>query len=123
VVSEQFTYEVLAPTKVPDEWRATSVDHGQELGGNRWRVGFLVDGEQFVGLEQTDGEIETYLRDRLRDFDEDGTSRIGGDTWQRLVERDRSPDRALVRVDDGVVTIVYGTIGYDTLETFVTWLE
>ncbi|NED95287.1 DUF4245 domain-containing protein [Phytoactinopolyspora alkaliphila] len=123
VVREQYPYPVVAPVAVPDAWRATSVDHGQELGGHRWRVGFLVDGEQFVGLEQMDGEIQAYLLDRLRDFDEDGTSRIGGDTWERRLERDRSPDRALVRVESGVVTIVRGTTGYDTLEEFVTWLE
>ncbi|WP_165368332.1 DUF4245 domain-containing protein [Phytoactinopolyspora endophytica] len=123
LVRREYPYDVLVPRSVPDSWRATSVDHSQQAGGHEWRVGFLVDEEQFVGLEQSDGEIEAYQRDRLRDFSEDGESRIDGDTWQRLVEDDRNPDRALVQVDGGVVTIVRGTTSYQVLEEFVSWLE
>lgn len=118
-----YPYRVMAPADVPDEWRATSVDHRQDALGHRWRLGFLIGEESFVQLEQSDGEIQSYTRDRLADFDEDGTTRLDGETWQRWIERDRQPDRALVHVADGVVTIVRGTTPYETLADFVTRME
>jgi hypothetical protein len=122
-VQDQYPYHVEAPSELPEGWRATSVHHGQERGGHQWRIGFLIDGESFVGLEQSDGETVSYLQDRLQDFDDDGVSRIAGEEWERMVERGGNGDRALVRTADGVVTIVRGTETYDVLEEFVTWLE
>jgi len=84
---------------------------------------FLIDGEQFIGLEQTDGEIESYRDDRLAGFEPDGESSVDGASWERLVEDDDAPDRALVRVDGGAVTIVRGTLPYEDLEEFVTLLR
>lgn len=123
VARAEFGYEVLAPEPVPDGWRATSMDFAQESSGDRWRLGFLIDGEQFVGIEQTDGEIESYRDDRLGGFVPDGESSVDGVTWERLVEDDDAPDRALVRVDGGALTIVRGTVPYEDLEEFVTLLR
>ncbi|WP_158564101.1 DUF4245 domain-containing protein [Jiangella anatolica] len=123
VAREEYAYPVLAPEPVPDGWRATSVDFAQEESGDRWRLGFLIDeGEAFVGLEQTDGEIESYRDERLEDFAPDGESTIDGVTWERLLEDDDAPDRALVRVD-GALTIVRGTVSYEELEAFVRLLR
>lgn len=122
-VRAEYDYPVLAPEPVPDGWRATSVDVAQEASGDRWRLGFLIDGEQFAGIEQTDGEIESYRDDRLAGFVPDGQSSIDGVTWERLVEDDDAPDRALVRVDGGALTIVRGTVSYEGLEEFVTLLR
>ncbi|WP_158602871.1 DUF4245 domain-containing protein [Jiangella rhizosphaerae] len=123
VARAEYGYDVLAPEPVPDGWRATSVDFAQEASGDRWRLGFLIDGEQFIGLEQTDGEIESYRDDRLANFHPDGESTIDGVTWERLVEDDDQPDRVLVRVDGGALTIVRGTVSYERLEEFVTMLR
>ncbi|WP_162452484.1 DUF4245 domain-containing protein [Phytoactinopolyspora mesophila] len=122
-VQDQYSYHVEAPARVPEDWRATSVHQAQERGGDQWRIGFLIDGESFVGLEQSDGETAAYLQDRLHDFEEDGVSTVDGENWERLVERGGNQDRALVRTAGGVVTIVRGTESYETLEEFVTWLE
>ncbi|MBB5786012.1 DUF4245 family protein [Jiangella mangrovi] len=119
----EYDYPVLAPEPVPDGWRATSVDVSQDSSGDRWRLGFLIDGEQFVGIEQSDGEIESYRDDRLADFVPDGESTVDGVTWERLLEDDDAPDRALVRVDGGAITIVRGTVTYEALEEFVTLLR
>ncbi|WP_157987704.1 DUF4245 domain-containing protein [Jiangella endophytica] len=124
VAREEYGYDVLAPEPVPDGWRATSIDFAQESGGDRWKLGFLIgDGEQFIGLEQTDGEIQSYRDDRLAGFQPDGESTIDGDTWERLLEDDDRPDRALVRVDGGAITIVRGTVSYEGLEDFVRLLR
>ncbi|HEX6577968.1 MAG TPA: DUF4245 domain-containing protein [Jiangellaceae bacterium] len=121
-VRAEYGYPVLAPDPVPDGWRATSVEHSSEPSGDRWRLGFLTGDDGFVGLEQTDGEIESYLADRLAEFSDDGTSRIAGTTWERRIGPGDRPDRALVRVSDGSVTIVLGTESYDVLESFAASL-
>lgn len=122
LVRNEYVYPVLAPEPVPDGWRATSVDAAQEASGNRWRLGFLTEETQFVGIEQSDGDIDAYRDDRLGEFLPDGKSTIDGVSWERLVEDDDNPDRALVRVDDAL-TIVRGTVSYEALEDFVTLLE
>jgi hypothetical protein len=119
----QFSYDVLAPASVPSGWRATSVNAVQDAEGDRWWLGFLTEDHQFVGLEQADGQIEAYRRERLADFHPDGNTQVGGATWERLIENDRTPDRALVRVEDGALTIVRGTVSYDNLESFVVLLR
>lgn len=122
VVRDSYPYEPAAPTPAPDGWRATSVDHSTDGAGNRWRLGFLTDDEGFVGLEQSDGEIQSYLDDRLAGFEPDGTSTVDGTQWERRLQGEAPHDRALVREVNGVVTIVRGTEGYEALEAFAASL-
>ncbi len=125
LVRDEYPYPVLAPTPVPEGWRATSVEHDQGAAGNRWRLGFLTADEDFIGLEQSDGETETFVRDRVgpATFEEDGTSSVDGVTWERRIESGNDPDRALVLVTDEMATIVRGTAPYDDLEDFAASLR
>lgn len=119
---EEFPYRVLAPEPLPDGWRVTNVRmDADNPAGHRWRLGMFTDEGQFVGVEQTDGETSSYRDDRLREFAPDGETTIGGQTWERL--REEEGDRALVRDDDGVVTIVRGTLGFDELVDVVERLR
>lgn len=122
-VRAEYPYPVVAPGALPEGWRATSVSHEVDDAGHRWRLGFLIGDHGFVGLEQTDGEIVSYLADRLRDFTDDGVSTVAGETWERRRQTRQPEDRALVRVDDGVATIVRGTEPYEVLEEFAAGLE
>ncbi|MGH8775269.1 MAG: DUF4245 domain-containing protein [Jiangellaceae bacterium] len=122
-VRAEFPYPVVAPSPEPSGWRATSVEYASDSAGNRWRLGFLTDDEGFVGLRQSDGEIQSYLADELAEFTRDGSSRVAGSTWERWLESGDRPDRALVRVDDCVVTIVLGTVAYEVLEDFAAALR
>jgi hypothetical protein len=83
----------------------------------------LIGEQGFVRLEQSDGEIVSYLDDRLEDFGADGTSAVEGDTWERMRQNGGPRDRALVRTEDGVLTIVRGTESYEVLEQFAASLE
>jgi hypothetical protein len=119
----EYPYPVLAPTPVPSGWTATSTEHSARTSGNRWRLGFVTDDDGFVGLEQSDGEVESFLDDQLHGFSKDGTAEIDGATWQQWIEAGDQPDRALVLVDDGVATVVLGTEPYDVLRDFAASLE
>lgn len=122
-VREEFPYEAAAPLSVPEGWRATNVEHEADAAGHRWRLSFLIGEHGFVRLEQSDGEIVSYLADRLGDFSADGTSVVDGDTWDRMRQYSGPRDRALVRTEDGVLTIVRGTESYEVLEQFAASLD
>jgi hypothetical protein len=122
-VRSDYPYPVLAPASLPDGWRATSVSHSADDAGNRWRLGFLIGDHGYVGLEQTDGEVMSYLADRLVDFSDDGVSIVAGERWERRLQTRPPADRALVRVEAGVATIVRGTEPYQVLEQFAASLE
>jgi hypothetical protein len=122
-VRAEFPYEPAAPSPVPEGWRATNVFHEADEAGHRWRLSFLIGEQGFVRLEQSDGEIVSYLDDRLEDFGADGTSAVEGDTWERMRQNGGPRDRALVRTEDGVLTIVRGTESYEVLEQFAASLE
>lgn len=122
-VRADYPYPVLAPSALPEGWRATSVSHESDSAGHRWRLGFLIDERGYVGLEQSDGEIVAYAADRLRDFTDDGISLVRRVEWDRMIQSGRPADRALVLMDGGVVTIVRGTEPYEVLERFAASLE
>ena len=122
-VRAEFPYEPAAPSSVPAGWRATNVHHEADAAGHRWRLSFLIGEQGFVRLEQTDGEIVSYLQDQMEDFQADGTSTVEGDSWERMRQDGGARDRALVRTDGGVLTIVRGTESYEVLEQFAATLE
>lgn len=118
----EFPYPVLAPDPLPDGWRVTNVQlDGDDPAGHRWRLGMFTDDGDFVGVEQSDGEIASYRADRLEGFTEDGSSTVAGESWARL--REENGDHALVRETGGVVTIVRGTLDYDALADLVEILR
>lgn len=123
VSAQQYDYPVLAPDPLPSGWRATSVEAESEPTGDRWRLGLLTDTEDYIGLEQNGGEVQSFLSDWLDDFEPEGESRVDGRTWQRWYETDDDPQHALVLEADGVATVVTGTVGYDELEEFVGLLS
>jgi hypothetical protein len=118
---EAYPYPVLAPEPVPDGWRVTNVRMDDDQAGHRWRLGMFTDEGQFVGVEQSDGEIASYRDDRLEEFVADGSTTVAGEEWERLREPDG--DHALVRESDGVLTIVRGTLDHAALEDVVAMLR
>lgn len=119
----EYPYDVPMPD-VPEDWRATSVDHSADATGNRWRVGFAIGTDSFVGLVQSDGEVNSMLDERLRDYAPDGSTLVEGERWERMRRDGRVTDYALVNVDAaGVATVVYGSEPYEELARFVTSLS
>jgi Protein of unknown function (DUF4245) len=118
-------YAVLAPVGLDDGWRATSVRLTDEGDGKTlWHMGWLSPDETYVGLEQTDDGRDDLLDQLFHDTRPDGTSRIGGQHWERLREVGDDPaDYALVRTDNGVTTVVLGRGGYAQLEAFAQTLQ
>ena len=94
---KQAPYEVLAPTNLPEGWRATRVNwvplgrpylNGEASPRNLWQIGFLTPQEVYIDLTQGDMRAQEMVDQQSREGTPDGNSVIAGLTWQRLVSPD-----------------------------------
>lgn len=112
-------YEVLAPQGLPEGWRATSVDVEETGDAVAWHLGFLSPDDRYVGVEQTSGELDPVIADRIG-RPGGATVEVGGRSW-KVYRGGR--DNALVRVDDGVTTVVNGSPEVKVLRRFAASLR
>ncbi len=122
---EAASFPVLAPEGLPEGWRATNVSFEQvDDDESRWHLGFVTPDDEYVSIDQSNGDADDLLEEVLTATAEDGSSTAAAASWQRLVEVDvRDPDRAIVRTVDGVTTVVLGTGPYEQLEEFAERLR
>jgi hypothetical protein len=115
---------VRGPEPMPAGWAATSVEfRAPEQQPITWHLGVVTDAKKYVGLEQSNVSGEKFPADKLGRTSDDGTSTVGGVTWQRKILLDRKQENALVLVGSGVTTIVTGNAGYPALEAFASTLR
>ena len=125
-------FPVLAPSNLPEGWRATQaewVKTGEPFRGRCSRrsatsgqLGFLTPDDVFIGLDQGDLQPDDLVEEQTREGTADGESTVSGQAWERLV----SPDgrtRSLVRREPAVTTIVSGDLAYAALEAYASTLS
>jgi hypothetical protein len=124
-------FQVLAPTNLPAGWRATRVAwvpqgkpylNGEASPRNLWQLGFLTPDEVFIDLNQGDLQPQEMVDQQSRAGTPDGSSVVGGQTWQRLV----SPDgrtRSLVLRGPAVTTVISADLPYEALEAYASTLS
>uniref|UniRef100_A0AAU2K452 DUF4245 domain-containing protein n=1 Tax=Streptomyces sp. NBC_00049 TaxID=2903617 RepID=A0AAU2K452_9ACTN len=113
-------YPVAVPVGLPAEWRATSVTY-ERKNANAWHLGFLDPDEQYVAVEQSTDASAKYLRRVTREAAATGqTQQVGDATWERW---DGEKYDALVRQDQGYVTVVTGTASFEQLGAMAAALE
>jgi hypothetical protein len=129
--ARQAPYKVLAPVELPAGWRATratwtKIDQPGPTGDlsvrNRWQLGVLTDQDVYIELDQGDKQPRDFIGSITRDASPDGTARVAGQTWSRMISDD-GRTRALVRSVPAVTTIVSGDTSYGRLATFVGLLQ
>jgi len=115
---------VRGPEPMPSGWTATSVEfRAPEQQPITWHLGVVTAEKKYVGLEQSNVSGGKFQSDKLGRTSDDGTSTVGGVTWQRKVLLDRKQENALVLAGSGVTTIVTGNAGYPALEAFASTLR
>jgi hypothetical protein len=128
---QQAPYEVLAPTNLPQGWRATRVNwvplggpylNGEASPRNLWQIGFLTPEDVYIDLNQGDMRTQDMVDEQSREGTPDGNSVIAGQTWQRLL----SPDgrtRSLVLHGPVATAIVSADLPYEALEAYAATLS
>jgi hypothetical protein len=117
---EQADFTVLAPSRLPDGWIATSA---RWTGGRdeHWHLGMLTAQKQYVGVEQEDRSVEDMVHEYVDENAAQGKDvRIDGRTWQSWFDDE---DQALVLEQKDVTTLVVGTLDQKTVADFVTTLR
>jgi hypothetical protein len=124
-------FEVLAPENLPNGWRATRVTwvpqgkpylNGEASPRNLWQVGFLTPDDAFIDLNQGDARPREMVDQQSREGAADGSSVVGGKTWQRLI----SPDgrtRSLVLGSPDSTVVVTADLPYEALEAYASTLS
>ncbi|WP_169337858.1 DUF4245 domain-containing protein [Propionicicella superfundia] len=128
--ASEASFDVLAPTIVPESWRATrarwtTAGHpgldGEPVAGNTWQLGFLDNRPMYVGLDQSDAPAASFISDVTRGGTAKGTSTVGAQEWTRYASAD-GRTRALVLTTDESTAIVSGDLPYEELESFAQLL-
>ena len=109
-------FPVLAPSRLPKGWRATSVSFVPKPV--RWHLGMLTGQNQYVGIEQSRSPAGTMVSTYVDTSAARGPQiQIGGRSWR--IWTDSGGDTAVVRSGSGVTTLVVTTAGRDVLVHFV----
>ncbi len=102
-------FEVAGPEGLSARWRATSVTYNSaDPHKVVWHVGFVDPEQQYVAVEQSNGDPDAFIGEVTLDAHRDGTRTVtaGGLVWERWAGKRYN---ALVRKEQGVTTIVLGT--------------
>lgn len=140
-------YDVLVPVGLGEGWRAVSAEVGTggaegdagAVGDNAdgdaaapvlapgettWRIGWVTPDDDFAALHQSDGDSDDVLERFAPWARPAGETVIGGERWTTLLGvGDDEGERTLLRVTDGVTTIVTGTASAAELESLAAALR
>jgi hypothetical protein len=128
---QEAPFPVLAPSKLPEGWRATRVNwvpqgrpylNGEASPRNLWQIGFLTPDDVYIDLNQGDLRPQEMVDQQSRAGTPDGVSVIAGQTWQRLISPDERT-RSLVLRESSATTIVSADLPYDALEAYASTLS
>ncbi|WP_251054612.1 DUF4245 domain-containing protein [Streptomyces sp. ISL-66] len=113
-------YPLAAPVGLPKEWRATSVGFAAK-DASAWHLGFLDPQQQYVAVEQSTDTTAGYIGKVTQRAKATGqTQQVGDQAWERW---DGEQYDALVRQEQGYVTVVTGTASFEQLGAMAATLE
>lgn len=99
-------FHLLAPPRLPDGWRATSV-HVTAGPVQQWHLGVLTDAGRYVGLEQADRSVRSMLASYVDKAPERGAPvDVLGRRWSTWT--DSGGDLALTAHQGRTTTLVVG---------------
>jgi hypothetical protein len=115
-------FEVLAPERLPEGWRATTVRYVPGAM-EHWHLGMLTEDDRYVGLEQSTASADSMVEDHVDEAATQGEAvSVGGAEWTTW--RDAGGDLALVREEAGTTTLVVGhEVDADVLADFTASLR
>lgn len=110
-------FELLAPTSLPDGWRATSVRYEE----GSWHLGVLTDDDAYIGLEQVRISEERAVERFAEGSRADGAVTLDGVSWSRRVGPD--DDTTYLRRDGEMTNLVTGSAPRSEIERYVSSLS
>ncbi|MCX4691251.1 DUF4245 domain-containing protein [Streptomyces sp. NBC_01408] len=113
-------YPVAVPVGLAPDWRATSVSYDRK-NADGWHLGFLDPEKQYVAVEQSSDASAKNIGKLTQRAEATGrTQQVGDQTWERW---EGEKYDALVRQEQGYVTVVAGTAPFEQLGVLAAALE
>lgn len=110
-------FEVLAPDKLPEGWRANKAN----LDIEGWHLGIVTDDDEYIGLDQAKLRVERAVERFADGSKADGAVEIDGQEWTvRTGPRDRT---TYVRRDGDATTVVIGSASRSVIERYISSLS
>lgn len=126
VAQSQTQLAVDVPSPLPEGYMATNARFEAEsygaTGDVRWYLGYRTPAGQYVSLWQSTGPSARVISAATSGAICGGTAVVGSTTWQ-MCTNPKPLTNALVRVHDGVTTVVSGTAAFIDLKTFAASLK
>lgn len=113
-------FPVVGPTGGPARWRATSARYEPVPGQSEatlWHLGFISSADTYVGMEQSDADAESFVRDVVDKAVTAGEVSLGGATWTRYTVG-ANGYRSLVRPWGTSTVVVTGSADWRELEAY-----
>jgi hypothetical protein len=110
-------FDVAVPVPVPDGWIANSVRYRPSADDPKiatWHLGFYLPEDQYAAIEQTNGTDSNFIKDATATGKPEGEQTVDGVVWKRYNSASTG-NKSLVVNQDGIVTVVTGTISYEQL--------
>lgn len=124
VASSPFPIQV--PSQIPDGYDVSTAGFEAETYGKtgdvRWRISLISQQREFISLWQTTGPQAEVLDVATNSGVCDGTEDIAGASWT-VCDHGNPESRAYFTQSDGVLTVVYGTVSFEELATFINSLS
>jgi hypothetical protein len=106
VAKKAATFDLVAPPTLPSGWRATTVGF-DDAPDQHWHLGVLTSHGRYVGLEQGDQPVMTFVHKYVDDAARRGKPvEVAGERWSTYT--DAGGDTALVRRSGSTTTLVVG---------------
>jgi hypothetical protein len=78
-----------------------------------WHIGYLVDGSEYLQVAQSTTAEAGFIPEQTSGGTPQGETTVGGLRWQRYESEGR---RSVVSVEEGVTTVVSGTLTWPGIE-------
>jgi hypothetical protein len=108
-------YRLLAPEPMLPGWHVTAMRYdGNVKGAATWHVGLVTASGRFAGIAQSNGSSRWFVYDQTNRGIPNGSVTVDGVSWEKRYRTQRRV-HSLVRVENGVTTVVTGTANVDEL--------
>ena len=111
------TFELLAPSELPEGWRATSV----RFDDNSWHLGVVTDDDEYIGLEQVRASVRRAVERFAEGSTPDGDAVVDGETW--ALHTGPRDDLTFARRDGDMAVVVTGTTTREVSERSISSLS
>jgi hypothetical protein len=119
-------FAIQVPRELPAGYSVSAAALENETYGNsgdfRWRISLISSNNKFMSLWQTTGPENEILTVTTNAGTCEGSQEIAGSTWTKC-DNGNPVSRAYFIKTGNVLTVVYGTVSFDELASFIESLE